>query len=103
MDLTMMGLRIKKCRKSMKLTQEQFAEMVDVSPHYIYEIERGSKAMSLYTLNNIAASLNQSVDYILYGDLGSAASSMQTPPDKLEILIEQVPPVKEILLQIFWK
>lgn len=68
MDLEKIGSRIKECRNNKKLTQEQFAEMIDVSPHYIYEIERGLKTMSLSTFINIISCLNVSADYILFGD-----------------------------------
>ncbi|MBP1542834.1 MAG: helix-turn-helix transcriptional regulator [Oscillospiraceae bacterium] len=47
MDLIEIGGRIKAHRKSMGISQEKLAEMIFVSPHYIYEIERGMKAMSL--------------------------------------------------------
>lgn len=67
MDLTSIGLRIKYCRRAKHLTQEKFAELINVSPHYIYEIERGTRAMSLYTLNNIVKCLDTSADYLLYG------------------------------------
>ena len=34
-----LGVRIKQCRTMRKLTQENLAERIDVSSHYIYEIE----------------------------------------------------------------
>ena len=68
MDLKSIGLRIKNCRRLNKLTQENLAELVDVSPHYIYEIEKGMKMMSLATLEKISVQLNISTDYLLFGD-----------------------------------
>ena len=50
MNLIAIGNRIKQSRKAQKYTQETLAEKLDVSPHYIYEIERGSKTMSLKML-----------------------------------------------------
>lgn len=41
MDFKQIGIRIKKIRYSRGLSQEKLAELIDVSPHYIYEIERG--------------------------------------------------------------
>lgn len=67
MNKAEIGTRIKICRKIKKFTQETLAEKIDVSPHYIYEIERGSKTMSLETLILISESLNVSVDYLLFG------------------------------------
>jgi transcriptional regulator with XRE-family HTH domain len=89
MDLIKIGQRIKQCRKAKHLTQEQFAESVNLSSHYIYEIEHGLKTMSIYTLNDIAVSLGESVDYLLYGD--SHHTDTQASADRLEVLIEKIP------------
>lgn len=67
MNLAEIGGRIKSERKYQGLSQEKLAEMVNVTPHYIYEIERGLKAMSMETLANISNTLNISTDYILFG------------------------------------
>lgn len=42
--------------------------MINVSPHYIYEIERGIKSMSLETLVNMSTVLKISTDYIIFGE-----------------------------------
>ena len=67
MNLWEIGGRIKIQRKSMQISQEVLAELVGVSPHYIYEIERGMKAMSIETLAGISKALCVSTDYILFG------------------------------------
>lgn len=61
MDFEQIGMRIKACRKQKHLTQEKLAECLDVSSHYIYELERGVKTMSLYTLNDLSTCLEVSV------------------------------------------
>ena len=66
-DLISIGKRVKAARTEQRLTREQLAEIVNVTPHYIYEIERGMKAMSLETLAAIATALELSADYILFG------------------------------------
>ena len=48
------GQRIKKAREKTHLTQEQLAELVDLSPMHISVIERGAKPPKLETLVNIA-------------------------------------------------
>lgn len=53
-DIFDLGLRIRNVRKAHNLTQEQLAEKIKVSPHYVYELEHGYKSMSIYTLANIA-------------------------------------------------
>ena len=68
MDLVGIGSRIKAERKRQSFSQEKLAEMINVTPHYIYEIEKGLKAMSLETLVNISEAMEMSVDYILFGD-----------------------------------
>ncbi|MBD5137217.1 MAG: helix-turn-helix transcriptional regulator [Lachnospiraceae bacterium] len=93
MDLAGIGLRIKYCRHAKHLTQEKLAELIDVSPHYIYEIERGTKAMSLYTLNNIAEFLGTSADYLLYG-----YEQVNHNSDELYELTKNLPPQKRTVL-----
>lgn len=60
-----MGQRIKKARKEKGLTQEQLAELCDLSTAHIGHVERGSRALSIETLVKIAMVLEISTDYIL--------------------------------------
>ena len=83
MDLWEIGGRIKTQRKAMQISQEILAELVGVSPHYIYEIERGLKSMSIDTLANISKALNISTDYILFGQ-NRAAQSIYELLDKMD-------------------
>ncbi len=66
MDLKSVGVNIKKYRLEKNLSQEQLAEMTDLSPNYISMIERADKTPSLTTLINIANALNVTTDMILY-------------------------------------
>ena len=86
MNLTEIGQRIKLRRIHLKLTQEALSEMMDVSPHYIYEIERGTKQMSLNVLEKLATSLNMSTDYILFG----RQPKCTIPADHLDTLLETI-------------
>lgn len=61
------GKRIKLKRKDVNLTQEKLSEIIDVSPSYISEIERGNSICSLATISNIATTLNTSLDYLVFG------------------------------------
>lgn len=61
------GKRIKIKRKEMNLTQEKLSEIIDVSPSYISEIERGGSIASLATICKIANTLNCGLDYIVFG------------------------------------
>lgn len=63
------GEQIKKARESAKVTQEQFAEAIDVSPQYISDLERGVVGASLSTIRRICTTLHISSDQILFGML----------------------------------
>lgn len=93
MNLEKIGLRIKEQRKSLHYTQESLAEKVDVSSHYIYEIEKGLKTMSLPLLMELSNELGISTDYLLFG-----SEATRPDPDKekdnLEFIIEKIPKEK---------
>lgn len=84
MDLNEIGSRIKAERRRRRLSQEKLAELINVSPHYIYEIERGLKAMSLETLVNLSAALDISTDYLLFGDRQTGFESLSDMLSGLE-------------------
>ena len=64
-DLSSVGNRIKIARENKKLTQEELAAMVDLSPTHISVIERGVKSPKLETFVRIANALDVSADYLL--------------------------------------
>ena len=53
-----LGFKIRTLRKAAGLTQEQLAEMVDVSVNFIGYVERGQRAPSIKTLEQIAQALD---------------------------------------------
>lgn len=61
------GEQIKTAREQAKLTQEQLAERVDVSPQYISDLERGVVGISIPTLKRVCITLGVSSDQILFG------------------------------------
>lgn len=61
------GERIKAAREEAKLTQEQLAERIEVSPQYISDLERGVVGVSLATLKRLCIVLGVSSDSILFG------------------------------------
>lgn len=61
------GEQIKLAREKAGLTQEQFAERVDVSPQYVSDLERGVVGVSIATLKRICTVLGISSDQILFG------------------------------------
>lgn len=62
------GGRIRSLRELNRYTREKFAEIVDISPKFLYEIETGQKGFSADTLHRIAKGLSVSCEYILSGE-----------------------------------
>ena len=65
MDYELLGKRIKELCKSRGLTQEQLAEMANISFAFLGHIERGTRKLSVQTLLSIARALECSTDYLL--------------------------------------
>ena len=65
MDMIAIGSRIKEAREQAHLTQEELAEMVDISPTHMSVIERGVKTPKLDTFVKIVNALNISSDALL--------------------------------------
>ena len=63
MDQKLIGRRIKLAREKRRLTQEQLAELVFLSPMHVSVIERGVKLPILETLINIANVLKITARY----------------------------------------
>lgn len=61
------GKRIRTQRQKNHLTQEKLSEIIDVSPSYISEIERGNSICSLQTITRIANILETNLDYLVFG------------------------------------
>ena len=61
------GEQVRIAREQAKLTQEQFAERIDVSPQYVSDLERGVVGASIATLKSICTVLGVSSDQILFG------------------------------------
>jgi len=65
MDYISLGIRIKRKRLEMNLTQECLAELAKISTPYMGQIERGEKGLSLENFVNIANALKCSTDELL--------------------------------------
>ncbi len=62
------GLRIRELRETNNMTREEFSEIAEISPKFLYEIETGQKGFSADTLYRIAKGLCVTTEYILTGD-----------------------------------
>jgi transcriptional regulator with XRE-family HTH domain len=67
LNYKLMGERIKTIRKERGLSQQQLAELVNISEPYISYVETGKKRIGLTTLVDISHALNVTVDQILVG------------------------------------
>lgn len=61
------GERIYLTRVMRGYTREALAELAEISPKFLYEIETGKKGFSALVLNNICNALHVNSDYILTG------------------------------------
>ena len=67
------GRRIQEIRKQRGLTQEQMAERVNISPHYLSALERGVYNIKLDLLVDILNVLNCSADEVFQDVVDSSS------------------------------
>lgn len=61
------GERILLTRVMRGYTRERLAELAEISPKFLYEIEAGRKGFSALVLHNLCKALKVDCDYILTG------------------------------------
>ena len=99
-----MGKRIRACRLKSNLTQENMAEILDISVKHYSEVERGITGLSTEKLIYLSRLFDTSLDYLLKGE-GEAASLpyilaevyRSCPDDKKDHLIELTKNLAELL------
>lgn len=74
------GEQVKTAREAAHLTQEQFAERIEVSPQFVSDLERGVVGISLATLKRICIVLGISSDQILFG---------HSEPNRMEYMVSR--------------
>lgn len=65
------GGRIRERRKQLHLTQENLAELIDVTPQMISTAENGTKGIRPENIIKLSKALNVSCDYLLTGHSSS--------------------------------
>ena len=92
-----LGERIKLGRKANRLTREKLAELIEVSPRFLAEVESGKVGVSLQTLKNISMELDVSSDYLLglndeskLNELELLCNRLKKVDDKFYPLISQI-------------
>lgn len=76
-DYKRLGKNIYAARKKHKLTQQEFAEMLDYSPEHISQLEHGNRPIQFEALNQICEKLGVS-----FGDLLLGATPAKILPDE---------------------
>lgn len=102
MDYAEIGQRIKKYRKIRSLSQEQLAEMVNISATHMSHIETGVTKLSLQVLVDISVALDTSTDSLLFAPKSLsreelAATVMQADDRQLDFLGRMVSCMKACL------
>lgn len=91
-----MGDRIREARKEKELTQEQLAELLDMSVESVSHIERGSRLPSMQVFIRLIEVLNVSADYLLRD---SISTGQLFGNNALGSKIEQLSPKERIALE----
>lgn len=93
------GRRIYELRNMRGYTREHFAEMVGISPKFLYEIETGKKGFSAGNLYLMSNALEVRTDYILYGDeesecdkrlIGTLELFEQKQTETLDVILQNI-------------
>ena len=98
MDYYAIGQRIRKYRKAKGLSQEQLAEMVDISTTHMSHIETGNTKLSLQVFADLAEALQVSVDSLLT-DV-NMTNKQQTYQEIMDILDQCTPAQAQALKEI---
>lgn len=94
-DLSGIGKRIQNRRKQLMITQEQLADMMNVSIQMVSNLERGNKAIRIDNLINLSHILDISTDYILTGketvdDIGALTARIEQLSNQDREMIEML-------------
>ncbi|MBQ7654800.1 MAG: helix-turn-helix transcriptional regulator [Clostridia bacterium] len=96
------GRRIYAQRKRLGLTQEQIAELADVSPQLLSSAENGIRNISAENLFKISKALNVSSDYLYTGEVTDKDKSIvlekfaDATPEQLNALEEIYDVIKKM-------
>ena len=80
-NFVLIGKRVRETRKQQKITQNQLAEMTELSVGYISHVETAKKKASLSALISISNALGITVDELLTGNQYYNPTDYQTDID----------------------
>ena len=85
MDRTALGTAIRAARLKKGLTQEQLAEIAEITPTHEKHIESGHRLPSVEVLFALAQALNMSLDNVVFPEQDSESGRV----NELQILLSQ--------------
>ncbi len=65
---TTLGQRIRQRREALKLTQQQLAQALGVTPQHLSAVELGKRSVSVEMLARLAQELGTSIDFLVTGN-----------------------------------
>lgn len=95
------GLRIRKKREAYGYSRESMAELAEMSPTFLADIELGHRSFSFITLTKICKTLNVSADFILFGS--ETTLNFQKIEELLSGLEEEYMPFVEEIITSYMK
>lgn len=104
MDYVLLGQRIRAARLAAGLSQEQLAEMVDLTSQHISHTEVASTKISLPALVKVANALHTSVDKLLSDNIHDSKPHLMEDvktvfsdcdPDEVYVMLEAAKAIKK--------
>ncbi len=92
------GKRIRELREANDYTREAFAEMIDISAKFLYEIEMGKKGFSAELLCRMSEVLSVSCDYIMYGEVKTDSCSHSVYDALISLNPAQISKIRNMLV-----
>lgn len=83
-----LGKKIREERVSRNLTQEEFAELISISPTFMSDIENGKRKLGLKTLFKVASVLNLSIDYLIDNKVSNVELNKNEYLKRISTLLE---------------
>lgn len=84
------GMRLQAAREKRGLTQEQFSEMLDITPHYLSTVERGVSGLALEKLRRACLLLGVSSDSLLFGPEAESNPALSRLSPQQRDIIDQI-------------
>ena len=101
MNYALIGERIRKSRKEINMTQEEFAEAIGVSVGYINQIETGKKCFNLKRFNEIVDIFDKPISYFVEGTETPEQSTIKEITDLLyNVDVTKLNMIKNVIIAI---